>query len=152
MNSKQLKAEAKFANSQQTVSVCASCPWLKQNHGQPHPAGWYKLSNLKRLWNGLRTGKAPGMVCHSTDPESADYGSTKKVPETVKPRECAGAIILCIRQCNEAGKDIAAYKQRHQYPMNKAGFATWVGRSFDFFNPLPKVAENEDVQLPWDIK
>jgi hypothetical protein len=133
------------------IAVCATCPWLKGNQGQPHPAGWYRLSNLKRLWDGLRTGKAPGMICHATDAEGVDYGSTKAIPATVQRRECAGALILRIRHANEAGAchDLKEYQARHRYPMTRGGLLTIVNRSLDPFNHIPPVTDNAEVQLPW---
>jgi hypothetical protein len=79
-----------------TPRVCATCPWRTANHGKPHPAKWYSIANLRRLWNGLRTAKAPGMICHSTDPKNVEYGGDAPV----KPgheMECGGALYLLIQ-------------------------------------------------------
>lgn len=133
-----------------SVRVCDSCPWLKSNHGKPHPAGWYKTANLVRLWNGLRTARAPGMVCHSSDPQSAEYGSTKTVHPDVKPRECAGALILVIRHCNEAGKTahLSCYQTLHKRPLTRAGLRHWVERYI--FGGIPAVDDyrTDEVQEP----
>lgn len=32
-----------------TPRICDTCPWRVKNHGKPHAAGWYKISNLRRL-------------------------------------------------------------------------------------------------------
>ena len=121
--------------------VCASCPWLKSNHGKPHPAKWYSLANLRRLWNGLRTAKAPGMVCHSTDPESADYGSTVKVKETSEKKECVGAVILIIKHCNEMqAVGLPAYRKKYgRIGMTLQGFRYWVERYL--FGRVPRVED-----------
>lgn len=87
------------------LTPCGTCPWRTKLHGTKHPAGWYKASNLRRLWNGIRTGKAPGMVCHSTDSRSAEYGSTKAIPGTIEPRECAGVLILVQRHLDDLGQN-----------------------------------------------
>ena len=108
------------------VGVCATCPWRREHHGKPHPAGWYTLANLRRLWNGIRSGAAPGMVCHSTDPASAQYGSTKPVPETATPRECGGALALMYRETKRLG-DAASYKEYRagrKFPMSRPALSS----------------------------
>lgn len=139
-------------NTQRTVGVCATCPWRKPNQGKPHPANWYTLANLQRLWNGLRRGIAPGMVCHSTDPESIDYGSTKTVPETARTTECGGAIAVVIQHVNDCGKsEWGEYRARHRFPLTKAGLRFWVSRSmFPPFVPSVTGDRLEEIGLPWD--
>lgn len=134
-----------------TIGVCATCPWRKCNHGKPHPAGWYKLANLKRLWNGLRTGNAPGMVCHSTDTRSVEYGSTKAVPECARTTECGGAIFLVIQHVNDCGKsEWSDYRARHRFPLTKNGLRFWASRAlFPPFVPSVTVDDPEAVGLPW---
>lgn len=112
----------------QLARVCATCPFLACNKDKEHPAGWYKAANITRLWNGLRTAKAPGMVCHSSDPSSADYGSTKTVHPDTDRRPCAGALILLIKHCNEAGgaPTIKEYQARHAHPLTRAGLRYWL--------------------------
>ncbi len=95
--------------------VCKTCPWRVENHGKTHPAGWYKLANLKRLWAGLRSGRAPGIICHSTDPKNVEYGGDAPI----KPgheAECGGALFLLITNMNA----VAAEKpQPHQPPLSR---------------------------------
>lgn len=113
------------------VGVCATCPWRKSNHGKPHPANWYRESNLRRLWNGIRRGQARGMVCHSTDPEAADYGSTKPVPETAQPRECGGALVLVIREVEVLNgcQNFAEYRmKRGKDGMTRPALRQWLNR------------------------
>lgn len=139
------------AKKSNTNMVCETCPWRTANHGKPHPAKWYSVANLKRLWNGLRKGDAPGMVCHSTDPESKEYGGTKDVKPGHK-RECAGALILVIEHVNEAQKiPLAEYRKKHKFPMTRMGFAVWIERYI--FNGIPSVADQRDiVSLPSCMK
>jgi hypothetical protein len=87
------------------LRVCASCPFLIENHGKPHPAKWYSTGNLRRLWNGLRSGRAPGMVCHATDPDSKGYGGTAEI-RPGRESQCAGAWLLILQNANafSAGK------------------------------------------------
>lgn len=141
---------------EETLKVCESCPWLTKNHGKPHPAGWYKPANLKRLWNDLRTGRAPGMVCHSSDPKSIDYGSTSKVKDTCKPRECAGALLMVAKHLNEVSaaseagdKKLATYKAKHRFPLTRDGIRNWIGEYvFGRFRNIED--RSTDVSLPWE--
>lgn len=135
------------------IRVCATCPWLKENHGKPHPHGWYLRGNLRRLWNGLRTGKAPGMVCHSSDPASSEYGSTKIVHPDTERRDCAGALILIIRHINEceASSDLREYRAKHgKNAVTLAGLRYWVYRHL--FRRMPPVEDfrTKEVGLPWE--
>jgi hypothetical protein len=131
------------------IRVCDTCPFLKVNHGKPHPAKWYSIKNLRRLWNGLRTGKAPGMVCHSSDPNNKDYGGDKNV----KPgheQECAGALILMIRHANEYGRlSKLAYKVKYPLGLTLRALATFV--EAQLFGQLPSVEDRSaEVGLPWE--
>lgn len=141
---------------QKTVGVCATCPWRLSNQGKRHPAGWYRIANLRRLWNGIRSGDAPGMVCHSTDPKSADYGSTKAVPETAKRGECGGALLIIFRHM-EALQQMTPkeYGAAFPLPMKRGGIGHWLERYLvgnAFGNPIPSVTcdQPEDVGLPWE--
>jgi len=117
--------------------------------GTKHPAGWYKLTNLKRLWNGLRTGKAPGMVCHSSDPGSTEYGNTKTIPETSEKRECGGALQLLYTEFDVLNKthNIREYASGRVSPLTKGAIAGIVSRKI--FGSLPEVIPCDDVGLPW---
>ena len=141
---------------EETLKVCESCPWLTKNHGKPHPAGWYKIANLKRLWNGLRSGRAPGMVCHSSDPKSIDYGSTSKVKDTVKPRDCAGALLVIGKHLQEVNADfekgdkkLVAYKAKYKFPLTKGGIQGWLGEYL--FGRFGNIEDrSKEVSLPWE--
>lgn len=73
--------------------ACAECPWRLSNQGTPHPHGFYAAANLRRLWNGLRTGEAPGMTCHRMT-EWPGYEDT----EGRDAHECRGSLILLVRE------------------------------------------------------
>lgn len=136
--------------------ICETCPWLTKNHGKPHPAGWYKIANIKRIWNGLRTGKAPGVVCHASDKDQAEYGGTAKVKLTVEKRPCAGAVLAVGKHIEEINAcktkdDLAAYKARHKLPLTKFGIAAWW--ELTVFGQVPDVEDRRgEVSLPWDDK
>lgn len=101
---------------------CAACPWRTANHRKPHPDGWYSDANRRRLWSGLRTGEAPGMTCHPTDPENQPVGD-----KTVT-KECAGAWLIIARECaalNEA-QSIAEYRRGRKLAMTREGLAVAV--------------------------
>lgn len=132
------------------LSVCATCPWRKKLQGTPHPAGWYRLANLRRLWNGLRTGNAPGMICHASDPDSTDYGSTRPVPAESKPRECAGAIQLIYTEVAVLNDcpDFNTYKRGRRFPITRTAALKWLERHA--FRGTPEIVKCEDVGLPWE--
>lgn len=126
------------------LRTCETCPWLVKNHRKKHPAKWYTVANLRRLWNGLRTGKAPGMVCHSTDHESKYYGGKGEIKEGRKS-ECAGALLLILQNMNaiSAGKP-----QPFQPPLAKCVIADFTWRYLT--DTLPAVEDrSSDVGLPW---
>ncbi len=110
---------------------CAACPWRISNHGRPHPDGWYDADNLARLWDGLRTGEAPGMTCHPTDPQNpAPTGRPDaKADDGADFYECTGA--HTVRQVEirtlESSKNYADYVQRTQKPaMTREGLFTYI--------------------------
>lgn len=78
--------------------ACAHCPWRISNQGKQHPHNFYAKSNLRRLWNGLRTGEAPGMSCHPTDPHMAEYEGYEATADREETHECAGSVILLARE------------------------------------------------------
>lgn len=131
-----------------TVRICDTCPWVRANQGKRHPAGWYRLSNLRRLWNGLRTGRAPGMICHSTDPENKEYGGCADI----KPgheAECGGAMALIARNLNALN---AKQPQPVQPPLTRTGIAHWVER-YIFGGGLPTIESKfnpeTEIGVPW---
>ena len=134
------------------LKVCETCPWLTKNHGKKHPAGWYKLSNLKRLWNAMRKGNAPGIVCHSSDPDQAEYGGTAKIKPDVQKRACAGAYIALAKHINElnGSASYAEYAARHALPITKRGGLAILEKQF-FGGGFPPVEDRSaDVSLPWE--
>lgn len=78
--------------------ACAHCPWRLSNQGKRHPHGFYSARNLRRLWAGLRSGEAPGMTCHPTDPEMADFEGYENLADREVTHECAGAVVLVTRE------------------------------------------------------
>lgn len=138
------------------LKVCETCPWLKKNHGKEHPDGWYKTSNIKRIWNGLRTGRAPGVICHSTDADQADYGGVAKINPETKKQECAGALLALGKHVTEVNETVSqlkeglkAYQARHALPLTKTGLAVIFERQV--FGGIPPVEDRRDeVGLPWD--
>lgn len=132
------------------LRVCETCPWLTKNQGRKHKAGWYTKSNLKRLWNGLRSGACPGIVCHSTDADRMDYGADKPVPEGTEKRPCAGALLVVYTHMNQISKlSPSDYKALHPLPLKRPAIAHWVQRYL--FGNLPVVEDRSgDVGLPWE--
>lgn len=108
--------------------ACAACPFRISNHGRKHPENYYSKGNRRRLWNGLRTGDAPGMTCHPTDPQN------QPVAERVVTRECAGAMLLLAREWHtlsttlEAGGSIADYRRGRTLPLTQDGIGAMVER------------------------
>lgn len=133
------------------LTVCATCPWRTSNHGKPHPEKWYATANLRRLWDGLRRGEAPGMICHSTDPDSIHYGGEKAV-RPGHERHCAGALIL-IQTEMDALKDapsLRAYQQARHKPLTRDGGAAWAWRILTVLGGTSfRVDDAEAVGLPW---
>lgn len=78
---------------------CSACPWRLANQGRADdPHGFYEASNLKRLWDGLRTGEAPGMTCHPTDPAMADFAGYEGAAARPRTAECMGSLVLLSRE------------------------------------------------------
>lgn len=126
--------------------ICDTCPWRVVNHGKRHAAGWYRLSNLKRLWAGLRSGRAPGMICHSTDPKNVEYGGVAPI----KPgheSECGGALYLLIRNMNAVAEQ---RPQPIQPALARRAIAQLISRHL-FNGGLTVVPpDNEaDIDVPW---
>lgn len=137
--------------TKKVVSICNTCPWVKANQGKRHAASWYSMKNLRRLWNGLRTGKAPGMICHSTDPMNQTYGGDAPVVSGHES-ECGGAVVLIIRNMNALNEK---QPQPIQPGLSKGAIAQWAERYF-FGDGIPKVESKfdliEEVGVPWDRK
>lgn len=127
--------------------ACATCPWRKSNLGKPHPNKWYTLANLRRLWNGLRWGKAPGMTCHGTDPRT-DVRGERPVENWTKVKECAGALLLVTREIKhlEANKHYLKWRPKNAR-LSRRGGMVWVERIM-FGGGIPALDEDPDIQLP----
>lgn len=130
--------------------VCATCPWLIQNHGLTKPVGWYSTSALRKLWTGLRTAEAPGMICHSTDPNSHHYGGKAGI-KPGNEQECAGALTLVISNVNAFAED---RRQPFQPGLTRQAIAYYVERylfgSVGLSRKLPGVVGRlDDIALPW---
>lgn len=148
--------------------ACSACPWRLSNQGTPHPLRFYGKANLKRLWDGLRTGRAPGMTCHATDPRKdlvEDAGA-------LGTHECGGAVILVAREvmrfqayCNEADQDgekdgLRRYRRAVPRGLTRDGMAAAVWRFIAGGTPLARSIKlnadslnDQDVGLtglPWD--
>lgn len=105
---------------------CQDCPWRKSNQGKPHSHGWYTIQNRRRLWAGLRTGEAPGMTCHPTDPNNDVPDGHRTPPKGSQAKECAGALLLVQRELNRFQKDPKGYcKARGRRGLSKEGIAWW---------------------------
>ena len=142
---------------------CGACPWRTSNHGVRHPDGWYTKTNLRRLWTGLRTGEAPGMTCHPTDPEMPVPDSWRRVPVDTVTRECAGAQTLIQRELwvfermiQVLGMDAPIFKlYRLLRPrgLTRGGLAYWInsqmlaGTQFGSPNRMTKQDLNAPVSI-----
>jgi hypothetical protein len=134
---------------------CAQCPWRRSNQGRPHPHGWYTRKNLRRLWNGLRTGEAPGMSCHPTDTDNEVPAGGKTVPEGMAKRECAGALLLVQRELKLLETDPKGYlKARGRRGLSREGVAWWALSRCQLANTplggpsMPVIPEDADVGYP----
>lgn len=77
---------------------CAECPWRLSNHCRENEHGFYDADNRTRLWTGLRSGEAPGMTCHPTDPDMAEYEGYEATAARTVTHECAGSVVLIQRE------------------------------------------------------
>jgi hypothetical protein len=131
------------------ANPCATCPFLAENRGKSHANGWYTLTNLRRLWNGLRTGRAPGMVCHSTDPKNVNYGGDKPVTPGHE-RECVAANTLIQRELNTLAtytlfKD---YRRDHPDGLTRPGLGFWLERiTFGSIRRPIEIADPNDTRI-----
>lgn len=140
------------------LKPCAACPWRKSNMGKRHAAGWYTRANLKRLWQGLRTGDAPGMTCHPTDSDNPQPPGSKPVPAGVETRECAGSLLLIVRELRAMEADPDAYfgdPDRRKNGITKAGARWWAIARCHFAGvpmvggpPIPLLDEDPDIIRP----
>lgn len=130
--------------------ACSACPWRKSNQGKPHPHGWYRQTNLRRLWSGLRTGEAPGMTCHPTDPHNAVPDGCKPAPEG-PPNECTGSLILIHREIRAFEADPRGYSFRSP-SLSREGIHWWaIARSVLAGTlvggpPMPVLDDDPDIR------
>jgi hypothetical protein len=131
--------------------ACAQCPWRKSNQGKSHPDGWYTKKNLQRLWAGMRTGEAPGMTCHPTDPNNPTPKGWKDVPKEAETKECAGALLLVTRELKLLEKDVDGYRKMKRKGLNKFGLHFWAMVRCHFAGtpvggpPIPVIDEDPDI-------
>lgn len=129
---------------------CSACPWRLENHGKPHPGGWFTKANRNRLWAQLRKGER--MTCHPTDPTNPLPPGFDPLPEGVVTHECTGALILQQRElmrfqgiASVTPKGaIAAYRRSVAKAMTRDGLAEIVARAaglnpFAARMPLPNL-------------
>lgn len=133
-----------------TPRACAQCPWRLSNQGTRHPHGFYTKANLKRLWNGLRSGKAPGMSCHPTDPRMAEFSGYEETADRERTYECAGSVILLLREtfrfqaiCHEMDQQgrkdsLREYRRRMPQGLTKEGMGEIVWRLLAGGSPLAR--------------
>lgn len=109
--------------------ACAHCPWRESNQGKRTPGHYYTAANLRRLWTGLRTGDAPGMTCHPTDPNNPVPEGCPAVPEGTETKECTGSLLLVMRELKMIEKfgDVMPYlRMRGRVGLSKDGVVHWV--------------------------
>jgi hypothetical protein len=137
---------------------CSACPWRTENHGKPHPDGWYTARNRDRLWSKLRRGD--GMTCHPTDPENpCSTGSA--VPEDATTHECAGALILLQRELKKIeaipGSDLKRYMKENPRGLTRSGIGSLLNQLMFgglYGHVMPSLDLNAPVSHPplgaWD--
>lgn len=116
------------AGGEGTPVACQACPWRLENQGKPHPDGWYRPANLRRLWQGMRRGA--DMSCHPTDPTNpvsvdAQAVGYRPAPGHSKVRECVGAHVVKQREFmrwhDDYGGNISAYRKAHPNGLMRTG-------------------------------
>lgn len=140
------------------MTPCAACPWRTENHGKPHPHGWYLRKNLRRLWRALRGGET--MSCHPTDPDNEVPDGAPEPPDDFPTRECAGGLILkqreamrFQRECERAtaaGTNDAMRRYRAASPngLTKGGLIDVVERATFGRAGLARPMTMPDLNLP----
>lgn len=91
---------------------------------------------MRRLWAGLRSGDAPGMTCHPTDPDNPPADDGSQAPEGTQTKECYGALLLIAREmklaeglCKTLGDGaVREYRKLRPKGLTRAGLASWVWR------------------------
>lgn len=118
---------------------CSACPWRTENHGKPHPDGWFTARNRERLWTQMKTGER--MSCHPTDPDNPLPPGAPPVKAT-ETHECAGVLILFQREAVKiqsfpAPHAFRLYRKAHPRGLTKAGVAVLISRTV--FGGVPMV-------------
>jgi hypothetical protein len=155
--------------------ACKDCPWRIENHGRRSSGGFFTVANRKRLWNGLRTGEAPGMTCHGTDPRKKTAAEHEEWDETAgaeATHECAGSVAVVQRELlifqniaeglpegAKAGRALTIYRKMRPRGMTRGGFAEWISRVAFGGTPLARAMRQPTEEfldqpvsngLPWD--
>lgn len=135
---------------------CSHCPWRRANQGTRHPHGWYSKKNLRRLWSGLRSGKAPGMSCHPTDPNNeVPEGHGTPAPDGNQPTECAGALIMVQRELRRFEAESSTYLKTRKRGLTREGLLWWgVSRcsmaGTPFGGPSMPLIKDDDPDIGFD--
>lgn len=147
------------ANDMKTA--CAECPWRLANQGKRHKFGFYRLSNVKRLWNQLRRGGGE-QSCHKTDPSHPDHIATGTKPNA-KAQECPGSVIVVLREVQKMAdgntvspESLKRYQATRKKGLTKTGILFWVvqriqlaGAPFVGGAKLPEVdVDDKEIGLP----
>lgn len=135
---------------------CAACPWLVDNHGRPHPDGWYTRANRRRLWGGLRQGEM--MTCHPTDPDNPPPSNRldAQAPAGRPTRLCAGAwalimveVSLLDAELKRPGGTLVSYRRSRPHPpLTKDGAAAHIMRAFVRMPDQPAMPLSMDFPEP----
>jgi hypothetical protein len=91
---------------------CAQCPWRTRNQSRRDRHGFYRLENLRRLWEGLRDGER--MTCHPTDPDMAEFAGYEQTAGAQKTCECAGALVVIQRELTRLDAAYRRAKERRR--------------------------------------
>lgn len=134
-------------------SACAHCPWRLANQGKADdPHGFYKRSNLKRLWSGLRNGVR--MTCHPTDARMSDFEHAPTVKDGTQARECTGALTLQQREFmkfQDALEHPFASYAHYSPRMSKRGLLSIVERTIPFPGETPMAKPDlNDVAIGYE--
>lgn len=126
---------------------CSECPWRTENHGQPHPDGWFTKRNRDRLWAKLRRGES--MSCHKTDPSNPVPTGVDPVKAGTTVHECTGALILQQRETmnyQACQGHLPTYKATHPKGMTRIGLVTMVERTI--FGGVPLLGAGVAMARP----
>lgn len=145
--------------------ACSGCPWRVSVREQaargerPDPHGFYERRNIRRLWDGLRKGDAPGMSCHPTDERMADFDGFAP-PEGAEFRECTGSLIVMQREMKlleaemvdkTASNPIGEYQRKRGRggALTRSGIAGFMDRLIFGGGYTAVDLDDSDVQVPF---